>query len=400
MVLAQEGRRGNGRDVDSSGLDLTSSSPPPSTTMLLPNSFLVFFFLASHAMGSINDDDDISIPEIDEPSTSSGQLSFASPMKNYTKLKTGDSLKLRCEVRGSPPANHFRWFLNEVALEMPKGRIKAKESLGGPTQWSRIKFRELDVHDTGFYRCEATNGRTMVSGESFVKVHLAEKWEQQQRHDSFDYSDYDDYDYHDVVGGNHGLIPESFPLDFNPDLSGGVDGLPSHLLSSSPARGRTSSSAAAASMASATSNGGLDLPSLKPDERGVGSCQRYTGSICAAYVSSGDAGVFVSRGLTQEYIEKRLQASLQVITTSPELSGECAKYAVPAICLSTLPLCDRQTRKPRKVSEARKNPRLMNFPHLLRAVPSEVQWGKKPLMPVKIPLKMCPCRLLLLCCRD
>ena len=56
------------------------------------------------------------------------------------------------------------------------------------------------------------------------------------------------------------------------------------------------------------------------------------------------------QGLNQDYIEKKLQAAFQVITNSPDLSKECAQFAIPAICLSTFPLCDAQTKKPRKVS--------------------------------------------------
>ena len=96
----------------------------------------------------------------------------------------------------------------------------------------------------------------------------------------------------------------------------------------------------------ATSNLNGDLPSLKPNER-AGRCQPYTGSVCREHL--GTNYIFVSQGLTQDYIEQKLQASLQVISNSPELSKECAKYAIPAICLSTLPLCDTQTQKPRKV---------------------------------------------------
>ena len=35
----------------------------------------------------------------------------------------------------------------------------------------------------------------------------------------------------------------------------------------------------------------------------------------------------------------------------PQLSKKCAKYAIPAVCHSTLPLCDMQTQRPRKVSK-------------------------------------------------
>jgi hypothetical protein len=59
--------------------------------------------------------------------------------------------------------------------------------------------------------------------------------------------------------------------------------------------------------------------------------------------------LFPKQGLTQDYIEKKLQAAFQVITNSPDLSKNCAQYAIPAICLSTLPLCDSQTQRPRKV---------------------------------------------------
>lgn len=109
--------------------------------------------------------------------------------------------------------------------------------------------------------------------------------------------------------------------------------------SPSPGVGAGAASAAAAS---------AQLPSLKPDERAGGRCERYTGSICAEHV--GQELIFVSKGLTQDYIEQKLQASLGVIANSPDLTGDCASHAIPAICLSTLPLCDRQTKKPRKVS--------------------------------------------------
>ena len=89
-----------------------------------------------------------------------------------------------------------------------------------------------------------------------------------------------------------------------------------------------------------------NVPSLKPNER-AGQCQRYTGSVCQEHLVNNF--IFVSEGLTQDYIEQKLQASLQVIKKSSELSKNCAKYAIPAICLSTLPLCDVSTQKPRKV---------------------------------------------------
>ena len=37
------------------------------------------------------------------------------------------------------------------------------------------------------------------------------------------------------------------------------------------------------------------------------------------------------------------------ITASPDLSESCSHYAIPSICLATLPLCDKTTEKPRKI---------------------------------------------------
>lgn len=63
----------------------------------------------------------------------------------------------------------------------------------------------------------------------------------------------------------------------------------------------------------------------------------------------GQEYVFITQGLTQEYIEQKLNAALTVITASPELTESCSHYAIPSICLATLPLCDRRTEKPRKI---------------------------------------------------
>ena len=52
-------------------------------------------------------------------------LAFVEPMKNYSKT-VGDSLKVRCVVRGDPPVVRFKWFKNEAPLEEERGRIRIK----------------------------------------------------------------------------------------------------------------------------------------------------------------------------------------------------------------------------------------------------------------------------------
>lgn len=195
--------------------------------------------------------------------------------------------------------------------------------------------------DMGFYRCEASNGQDTLSGETVIKIHPGNK-----RKGTSYWSD-DDYDIDDYKESDSGLIPESFPLDLDGSLgSGAISGLPSHIEFQGRAPDDFQNNQASKIVAASTNNINGNVPSLKPNER-AGQCQRYTGSVCRQHL--GANFIFVSQGLTLDYIEQKLQASLQVISNSPELSKKCAKYAIPAICLSTLPLCDTQTQKPRKV---------------------------------------------------
>ena len=55
----------------------------------------------------------------------SSSLQFVYPMKNSTR-NVGEALKLKCEVRGSPPPSEFRWFVNEAPLLEERGRVKRK----------------------------------------------------------------------------------------------------------------------------------------------------------------------------------------------------------------------------------------------------------------------------------
>ena len=60
-----------------------------------------------------------------------------------------------------------------MALAREAGRVKIRSRVGpgsGDTQWSRVRIKPLDTMDTGFYRCQATNGKQTVSAESMVKV--------------------------------------------------------------------------------------------------------------------------------------------------------------------------------------------------------------------------------------
>ena len=73
-------------------------------------------------------------------------------LRNTTK-DAGGSLKLRCEVEGSPPATEFRWYKNDAPVQIERGRVRVKTELNASPQWSMFRINELETLDTAFYRC-------------------------------------------------------------------------------------------------------------------------------------------------------------------------------------------------------------------------------------------------------
>jgi receptor tyrosine kinase-like orphan receptor 1 len=47
--------------------------------------------------------------------------------------------------------------------------------LGGGAHGSRLRITELEVHDTGFYTCEASNGKQKVYTTAVLRVEI-DKW--------------------------------------------------------------------------------------------------------------------------------------------------------------------------------------------------------------------------------
>ena len=249
-------------------------------------------------------------------------LEFVRDLRNVTR-EQGESLKVRCEVEGSPPANRFRWFFNEAPLHEEPGRIKVKTNIkGSGSQFSVLRFQELKFLDKGYYRCEASNDYDTIKSTFVVNVVLNTGRKSKYGQDSDFLHIPDHRSYEDAFSAMN-------------SLSNGIDGLPDHIdhgvISSSFVSGHGSAAAA-------------ELPSLKPDEK-VGRCEKYAGIACGA--SLGEAMVWVSTD--QTYVDERLSLTFQTITTSKMMSGRCSEWAIQAICHSTFPLCDKRTQRPRKL---------------------------------------------------
>ncbi|XP_030569840.1 tyrosine-protein kinase transmembrane receptor Ror-like [Drosophila novamexicana] len=68
-----------------------------------------------------------------------------------------------------------------------------------------------------------------------------------------------------------------------------------------------------------------------------GICQLYNGTICNEFLRN--SHVFISPNVTINDLEDRLKAAYGVIKESKDMNSNCRKYALPSLCLSSLPIC-------------------------------------------------------------
>lgn len=86
-------------------------------------------------------------------------------MNNIT-TSLGQTAELHCYVSGNPPPT-VRWLKNDAPVVQEPRRVSYR-----PTQYgSRLRIRNLDTTDTGYFQCVATNtyGTVSTTGILFVK---------------------------------------------------------------------------------------------------------------------------------------------------------------------------------------------------------------------------------------
>eukprot|EP00066_Takifugu_rubripes_P024167 XP_011613433.1 PREDICTED: tyrosine-protein kinase transmembrane receptor ROR1 isoform X1 [Takifugu rubripes] len=92
-------------------------------------------------------------------------IRLEAPMNNIT-TSLGHTAELFCRVSGNPPPA-VRWLKNDAPVVQEPRRISYRSTLYG----SRLRIRNLDTTDTGYFQCVATNSQGTVSttGVLFVK---------------------------------------------------------------------------------------------------------------------------------------------------------------------------------------------------------------------------------------
>ncbi|XP_046670353.1 tyrosine-protein kinase transmembrane receptor Ror-like isoform X1 [Homalodisca vitripennis] len=240
-----------------------------------------------------------------------GWLRWTRALGNITKT-AGDAVKLRCEVYGDPPPIKLLWYKNEAPLEPVKGRITVRNytpsKYSGAALGSRLRITPLEVHDTGFYTCEATSQEVKVDTTGILRVSM-NHWGQDHAAPPLGSSVphfIDSVGPDDVLSVGLPGVGNVAPLD-----TGGLG----PVFSNAPSQPETK------------------LASLEPEPV----CQLYRGQRCSQFV--GNKSVYIQPGVTQAIIETKLNAAFVVISQSNDLSQGCEKYALPSLCYTAYPVC-------------------------------------------------------------
>lgn len=114
-------------------------------------------------------------------------MDFVRKLNNITR-DSGKSVKLNCEVTGEPPPLRIQWYMNEVPVaadggggsengngngekkSKPRMTVKRFQSRHKNGLGSRLRINRLEVHDTGFFTCEATNGIEKINSTAILIV--------------------------------------------------------------------------------------------------------------------------------------------------------------------------------------------------------------------------------------
>lgn len=99
-------------------------------------------------------------------------IHLEAPLNNIT-TSLGQMAELFCRVSGNPPPT-VRWLKNDAPVMQEPRRISYRSTPYG----SRLRIRNLDTTDTGYFQCVATNSQGTVSttGVLFVKFGKREIW--------------------------------------------------------------------------------------------------------------------------------------------------------------------------------------------------------------------------------
>ncbi|XP_015784668.1 tyrosine-protein kinase transmembrane receptor Ror isoform X2 [Tetranychus urticae] len=227
-------------------------------------------------------------------------LRLLEPLSNYSK-PIGSTLRLKCIFESNPGKIKVSWYKNEAPLE-PDERIEIKQSKPAKEKTvARLKIQSVMFLDSGFYKCEANNGKDTMESVAIVRV------------------DGDD------ISSHLGVIPtidDEVVPEF-PQLNSESGIIPGY----------------------------IDKFDVE-DKVKTNFCEPYRGTVCSQVI--GNQTIYVETEGSQDILEGKIVGVFTVIKSSRDISHQCHRFAIPSLCLSIFPLCSQDLHhmlqhKPRQV---------------------------------------------------
>uniref|UniRef100_T1KPM7 Receptor protein-tyrosine kinase n=2 Tax=Tetranychus urticae TaxID=32264 RepID=T1KPM7_TETUR len=240
-------------------------------------------------------------------------LKLIGKLRNVTRT-IGSKVRLKCSFRGYP-LPIIRWLKNEAPIEPVRGKLTIKliPSNGGRLT-SRLLINNLDIHDTGYYKCEATNKHVTLETLGILVVT----------------SD----------TGSSNLLSNSIPIitDY-PNSLGHFNGF--HQTQSKPSSSKAilpSSSTLSPPSSPSTFPLSPALSSSSSSESRSGpKCSLYVGKLCSQFI--GNRSIYLESEISQEILEENLAVLFEMIATSHQISHQCHRFAISSVCFYNFPVC-------------------------------------------------------------
>ena len=84
--------------------------------------------------------------------------------------KSCSRVRLKCEFESNPFKIKISWFKNEAPIDVNKAKIKINRMFINGEAISILRLNKVDIHDSGFYKCEADNGHQKLNSFAVVKI--------------------------------------------------------------------------------------------------------------------------------------------------------------------------------------------------------------------------------------
>ncbi|GMR36468.1 hypothetical protein PMAYCL1PPCAC_06663 [Pristionchus mayeri] len=237
-------------------------------------------------------------------------LRLTTSLRNITR-NSGTDVRLRCDAIGTPPIS-FEWKKNHAPVEKSKRvRIRNRENT------SRLVISSLDVLDSAFYECTASNIAGSVNSTAILKVKNGPSSERVKNRPSTSRGDHNEEDYDDYeqdMEDPRGRLPSEEDSDLYT--------VPDH-------------AAGPGFMSAGPSERWLDDVKIKE-----GQCVLYRGEACRGFLAGRHIRITTKNREDMYDVDRNLRAAVMFINNFDRVKPECKRISHAVACFHMYKVCD------------------------------------------------------------